>query len=155
MTTDNEFSDNDSAVISLNIYATYHDITIHILKYSNSQVYTSKTGLYYSLIITMIFILNLKKYVQKQYYNTFNSCATIIPVFLLCQSYLINQYIITLFTGTLSSLKHHKNEVDIIKKDSECGISLSDNSIQYKRGDVIVCYKIIEIQPEIDWDPGF
>jgi hypothetical protein len=32
----NEFSDNDSAVIFLNIYATY-DITIHILKCSNSQ----------------------------------------------------------------------------------------------------------------------
>jgi hypothetical protein len=75
--------------------------------------------------------------------------------FLLCQTYLINQYIITLFTGTLSSLKHHKNEVDIIKKDSECGISLSENSVQYRRGDVIVCYKTIEIKPKIDWDPGF
>ena len=60
-----------------------------------------------------------------------------------------------IFRGTLSSLKHHKNEVDIIKKDSECGISLSDNSVQYRRGDVIVCYKTIEIKPKIDWDPGF
>jgi hypothetical protein len=119
------------------------------------NIYTSKTGLYYSLIITMIFTLKLYKvcietilqYILLVCYNY--SC------FLLCQTYLINQYIITLFTGTLSSLKHHKNEVDIIKKDSECGISLSENSVQYRRGDVIVCYKTIEIKPKIDWDPGF
>jgi hypothetical protein len=56
---------------------------------------------------------------------------------------------------SIHTLYSFRVNIIVIKKDSECGISLSDNSVQYRRGDVIVCYKTIEIKPKIDWDPGF
>lgn len=61
----------------------------------------------------------------------------------------------TIFQGNLDSLKHFKEEVDSVKKDMECGIRLSDPSINFKPGDTIICYKIKKIPQTITWDPGF
>jgi translation initiation factor IF-2 len=60
-----------------------------------------------------------------------------------------------LCTGGLSSLKHFKSEVDSIAKDRECGISLEDGEIEFRVGDVIVCYESKQVKQEIDWNPGF
>lgn len=45
----------------------------------------------------------------------------------------------------ISSLKHHKDEVNEIKKGKECGISLFGYE-EYKVGDIIEAYEIAKQQ---------
>ncbi|XP_041353564.1 translation initiation factor IF-2, mitochondrial-like [Gigantopelta aegis] len=59
------------------------------------------------------------------------------------------------YDGPVSSLKHFKNEVDSIKTDVECGISLEDRGMKFKVGDIIRCYDMQEVTQDIDWEPGF
>ncbi|XP_018575575.1 translation initiation factor IF-2, mitochondrial [Anoplophora glabripennis] len=58
-------------------------------------------------------------------------------------------------TGTLSSMRHLKDEVDVIKIDTECGLQLSEKSVNFQQGDKIICYEIKTIHQKINWDPGF
>jgi len=60
-----------------------------------------------------------------------------------------------LFTGKVSSIRHLKNEVDSIKNGVECGIALSDGSIEPQHGDTLVCYQLIQVAQKSEWDPGF
>lgn len=65
-------------------------------------------------------------------------------------------YTFGMFTGTLESMRHLKNEVDTIKKDVECGLKLSDSSVEVKPGDTIVCYEMVDVKNETNWNPpGF
>lgn len=48
------------------------------------------------------------------------------------------------YTGTLSSLKRFKDEVDEVKKDNDCGMAF-DNWADFKPGDVIQAYEEITI----------
>lgn len=59
------------------------------------------------------------------------------------------------FSGPIVSLKHHKSEVETIKQDTECGLSISDNEIKFERGDVIICYRNYTAEQTLDWTPGF
>ncbi|NWH63375.1 IF2M factor, partial [Geococcyx californianus] len=59
-----------------------------------------------------------------------------------------------IWKGFLSSLKHHKHDVQVIKSGMDCGLSL-DKSIQFNIGDEIICYEEKEIQQTTSWDPGF
>ncbi|XP_059138650.1 translation initiation factor IF-2, mitochondrial-like [Physella acuta] len=61
----------------------------------------------------------------------------------------------TVYTGKVVSLKHFKNEVDSVKKEQECGLSLDDPNFEFQPQDIIVNYDIKLIEQEIDWDPGF
>lgn len=56
-----------------------------------------------------------------------------------------------LFDGTFSGLKHFKTEVDVIKTNSECGLTLSGFSDRLKSGDKIICYKKQVLKCELDW----
>ncbi|XP_036426468.1 translation initiation factor IF-2, mitochondrial isoform X2 [Colossoma macropomum] len=56
--------------------------------------------------------------------------------------------------GSLTALKHHKDDVQIVKTGMECGISL-DKVIEFNVGDEIICYEEIEKPQRISWDPGF
>ncbi|KAB0803497.1 hypothetical protein PPYR_00467 [Photinus pyralis] len=57
--------------------------------------------------------------------------------------------------STLSSMRHLKNEVDVIKAGTECGLQFIDKSIIFEVGDVIKCYEY-KMEPHIvQWDPGF
>lgn len=60
-----------------------------------------------------------------------------------------------IYNGPIVSLKHHKSEVETIKQDTECGLSISDNEIQFERGDVIICYRNYTAEQTLDWTPGF
>lgn len=60
-----------------------------------------------------------------------------------------------LSTGKVSSIRHLKNEVDTIKNGVECGIALSDLSVEPEPGDTLVCFRMIQVAQKSEWDPGF
>ncbi|NXW35907.1 IF2M factor, partial [Phaetusa simplex] len=59
-----------------------------------------------------------------------------------------------IWKGSLSSLKHHKDDVQVIKTGMDCGLSL-DKYIEFNIGDEIICYEEKEVQQTTSWDPGF
>ncbi|KFP78129.1 hypothetical protein N310_10979 [Acanthisitta chloris] len=59
-----------------------------------------------------------------------------------------------IWKGSLSSLKHHKDDVQVIKTGMDCGLSL-DKNVEFSIGDEIVCYEEKEVQQKTSWDPGF
>ncbi|KAM3929981.1 translation initiation factor IF-2, mitochondrial isoform 2-T2 [Leptodactylus fuscus] len=59
-----------------------------------------------------------------------------------------------LWEGSLTSLKHHKNDVPTVKTGVECGLSL-DQDVEIKVGDEIVCFEEKTVPQKISWDPGF
>ncbi|XP_030052310.1 translation initiation factor IF-2, mitochondrial isoform X2 [Microcaecilia unicolor] len=59
-----------------------------------------------------------------------------------------------IWEGSLTSLKHHKNDVQSVKTGVECGLSL-DKEMEFMVGDEIICYEEKEISQKISWDPGF
>ncbi|KAM4694091.1 translation initiation factor IF-2, mitochondrial isoform 1-T2 [Discoglossus pictus] len=59
-----------------------------------------------------------------------------------------------LWEGSLTSLKHHKDNVQTVKTGVECGLSL-DQDIEVKIGDDILCVEEKEVHQKISWDPGF
>lgn len=52
-------------------------------------------------------------------------------------------------------MKHLKNEVNMIAKGVECGLSLEDHTIIPQVGDVIICYKLEKVPQHTEWSPGF
>lgn len=57
--------------------------------------------------------------------------------------------------GELASLRHFKNEVDSIKVDVECGLMFKDHSIEALPGDTILCYEMVNVPQELEWDTEF
>nr|XP_023020431.1 translation initiation factor IF-2, mitochondrial isoform X1 [Leptinotarsa decemlineata] len=60
-----------------------------------------------------------------------------------------------IYTGTLSSMRHVKNEVDIIKNETECGLQFSEKELDFEAGDTIVCFEMKTVTQKTNWDPGF
>ena len=52
---------------------------------------------------------------------------------------------IIVYNGTVSSLQHEKDQVKEIKKDMDCGMTL-ENCQDYKEGDIIEVYELVEIK---------
>uniref|UniRef100_A0A7M4G077 Translation initiation factor IF-2, mitochondrial n=1 Tax=Crocodylus porosus TaxID=8502 RepID=A0A7M4G077_CROPO len=59
-----------------------------------------------------------------------------------------------IWKGLSTSLKHFKDDVQVVKAGMECGISL-DNYTDIKIGDQIMCYEEKEVKESSSWDPGF
>ncbi|MBN3278666.1 IF2M factor, partial [Polyodon spathula] len=59
-----------------------------------------------------------------------------------------------IWKGSLTTLKHLKDDVQTVKTGMECGLSM-DKDIDFQPGDEVVCYEDTEKQQEICWDPGF
>ncbi|KAK9701165.1 Elongation factor Tu GTP binding domain [Popillia japonica] len=60
-----------------------------------------------------------------------------------------------LHEGHLASMRHLKDEVDVIKKDLECGLQLASKDIQFQPGDILVCFEKKIQHQNTEWDPGF
>ncbi|XP_063774699.1 translation initiation factor IF-2, mitochondrial isoform X2 [Pseudophryne corroboree] len=60
-----------------------------------------------------------------------------------------------IWEGSLTSLKHHKNDVPTVKTGVECGMSLDDDDVEIKVGDEIICIEEKTVPQKISWDPGF
>lgn len=58
-------------------------------------------------------------------------------------------------SGKLDSMRHLKNEVDTIKKGTECGLQLADKSIEVEADDMVICYTTKKVKQTIEWNPGF
>ncbi|NXK41900.1 IF2M factor, partial [Piprites chloris] len=59
-----------------------------------------------------------------------------------------------IWKGSLSSLKHHKDDAQVIKVGMDCGLSL-DRNLEFSVGDGIICYEETEVRQKTSWDPGF
>ncbi|RDD42981.1 Translation initiation factor IF-2, mitochondrial [Trichoplax sp. H2] len=55
------------------------------------------------------------------------------------------------YEGPANSLKHLKNDVDIVKKGQECGISFG-NTCTVEENDKITCFTIKKTEQTVDWD---
>ncbi|XP_049640735.1 translation initiation factor IF-2, mitochondrial [Suncus etruscus] len=60
-----------------------------------------------------------------------------------------------IWKGSLASLKHHKDDVSVIKTGMDCGLILDEEKIEFKIGDEIMCYEEKEVPAKTSWDPGF
>ncbi|XP_006868071.1 PREDICTED: translation initiation factor IF-2, mitochondrial-like [Chrysochloris asiatica] len=60
-----------------------------------------------------------------------------------------------IWKGSLTSLKHHKDDVSIIKTGMDCGLSVDEENIEFKVGDEMICYEETEKEAKTSWDPGF
>ncbi|XP_017714496.1 PREDICTED: translation initiation factor IF-2, mitochondrial isoform X2 [Rhinopithecus bieti] len=60
-----------------------------------------------------------------------------------------------IWKGSLTSLKHQKDDISIVKTGMDCGLSLDEENMEFKVGDRIVCYEEKQIQAKTFWDPGF
>nr|XP_020516161.1 translation initiation factor IF-2, mitochondrial [Labrus bergylta] len=60
----------------------------------------------------------------------------------------------TVWEGSLSALKHHKDDVQTVKVGMECGLS-ADGHGDIRTGDVIVCFEEVDTPRVTSWDPGF
>ncbi|MEJ1274303.1 mitochondrial translational initiation factor 2 [Cricetulus griseus] len=60
-----------------------------------------------------------------------------------------------IWKGSLTSLKHHKDDVSVIKTGMDCGLILDEEKVEFKVGDEVVCYEENEVPAKTSWDPGF
>eukprot|EP00058_Branchiostoma_floridae_P027756 XP_002613247.1 hypothetical protein BRAFLDRAFT_118698 [Branchiostoma floridae] len=59
-----------------------------------------------------------------------------------------------IFRGSVSSLKHLKDDVWTVRQEMECGIALH-KCPDIRHGDVIQSFEVNEVPQTIDWNPGF
>ncbi|KAK2508044.1 hypothetical protein MC885_016842 [Smutsia gigantea] len=60
-----------------------------------------------------------------------------------------------IWKGSLTSLKHHKDDILVVKTGMDCGLSLDEEKVEFKVGDEVVCYEEKEVPAKTSWDPGF
>ncbi|KAA0713329.1 Translation initiation factor IF-2, mitochondrial [Triplophysa tibetana] len=60
-----------------------------------------------------------------------------------------------LWEGCVTTMKHLKDDVPIVKTGMECGLSIDDEDFEFRPGDQIVCFSESETKQNIFWDPGF
>lgn len=60
-----------------------------------------------------------------------------------------------IWKGSLTSLKHHKDDISVIKTGMDCGLSLDEEKVEFKPGDQVICYEENKVPTKTSWDPGF
>lgn len=59
-----------------------------------------------------------------------------------------------IWEGALVALKHHKDDVQMVKTGMECGLSV-DGDVDFQAGDVVMCFEEVDAPQVTSWDPGF
>lgn len=59
-----------------------------------------------------------------------------------------------IWEGSLEALKHHKDDVQTVRTGMECGLS-ADSDVEFRAGDIVVCFEEVEAPQVTSWDPGF
>uniref|UniRef100_A0A4W6DSX0 Translation initiation factor IF-2, mitochondrial n=2 Tax=Lates calcarifer TaxID=8187 RepID=A0A4W6DSX0_LATCA len=60
----------------------------------------------------------------------------------------------TIWEGSVMTLKHHKDDVQSVRTGMECGLSVHGN-MDFKPGDVLVCFENVASPQVTSWNPGF
>ena len=60
-----------------------------------------------------------------------------------------------IYTGKATELRHLKEEIETVKTNMECGIKLENAEVDFKPGDKIICYRLVDKYTETEWNPGF
>lgn len=60
-----------------------------------------------------------------------------------------------LWEGCVTTIKHLKDDVPIVKTGMECGLFIDNEDFEFRPGDEIICYSESETKQNISWDPGF
>ncbi|KAJ8670249.1 hypothetical protein QAD02_001508 [Eretmocerus hayati] len=60
-----------------------------------------------------------------------------------------------IYKGKAVELRHLKNVVESVKENVECGVKLENVNIDFKPNDVLICYRMVEKNQEVEWYPGF
>lgn len=60
-----------------------------------------------------------------------------------------------IWKGSLTSLKHHKDDISVVKTGMDCGLSLDEEKVEFKVGDQVICYEENKVPTKTSWDPGF
>lgn len=57
--------------------------------------------------------------------------------------------------GPVSAMKQGKNDVSEARKETECGLSFSSHSVEWREGDKVVAFNRRRVPPLLEWDFGF
>ncbi|XP_071328323.1 translation initiation factor IF-2, mitochondrial isoform X2 [Trachinotus anak] len=60
----------------------------------------------------------------------------------------------TIWEGSVIALKHHKDDVQTVKTGMDCGLSV-DGDLEFRSGDVIVCFENLDAPQVTSWNPSF
>ena len=56
--------------------------------------------------------------------------------------------------GSLSGMKQGKEDIEVARKDTECGVSFSTDP-GFREDDRIICLNRKRVLPDLKWDLGF
>ena len=56
--------------------------------------------------------------------------------------------------GRLTGLKHGKEDLEMARKETECGISFSSDP-GFQEGDWVQCFAKKRVQQKLEWNLGF
>ncbi|KAM9314582.1 translation initiation factor IF-2, mitochondrial isoform 2-T3 [Pholidichthys leucotaenia] len=60
----------------------------------------------------------------------------------------------TVWEGSLAAMKHHKDDVNMVKVGMDCGL-MADGDASFSEGDIVICFEEVEEPQVTSWDPGF
>ncbi|XP_042068636.1 translation initiation factor IF-2, mitochondrial [Haplochromis burtoni] len=60
----------------------------------------------------------------------------------------------TVWEGSLAALRHHKDDMQTVRAGMECGLSV-DGDVDFRVGDIVVCFEEVAAPQVTSWDPGF
>ena len=67
---------------------------------------------------------------------------------------LLVAYVQVIHEGSLTGMKQGKEDIEVARKDTECGVSFFKDP-GFKEGDKIICLNRKRVIPPLKWDLGF
>ena len=67
---------------------------------------------------------------------------------------LISPFMQVIYEGSLTGMKHGKEDVQLARKETECGVSFTKDP-GFQVGDVVQCFDRKRVPQKLQWDLGF